>query len=178
MIKKGEGQFSWRWCRRSIMVSGAFSGTPDTEWGNVCGETSDGIGGGGRGRKGGQKGDGLIVSRRIWKWLESKKRTQEREVPGEQQSTPATPLRVGIKPGGERDRAFNFVCQWEARTQTQNEANALRPVRFELAPPSQKCIHKKQKTNVGQINEKLQKEENQLTNRQDKGQRSKEAIKV
>ncbi len=62
----------------------------------MCGETSDG-----RGREGGQKGDGLIASRRIWKWL--KKTTQEREVPGEQQSALATPLRVGIKPGGERE---------------------------------------------------------------------------
>ncbi len=44
----------------------------------------------------------MIAPRRIWKWLESKKRTQEREVPGEH-SAPATPLRVGIKPGGERE---------------------------------------------------------------------------
>ncbi len=45
-------------------------------------------------RKRGRPKDGLIASRRIWKWLESKKRTQEREIPGEQQSAPAIPLRM------------------------------------------------------------------------------------
>ncbi len=56
----------------------------------------------GKRKRGDQKGDGLIASREIWKWLESKKRTQESKVHGEQQSAPVN--EVGIKLGGERER--------------------------------------------------------------------------